>query len=91
MDGRSGPLFREDLFFWLHEFSPPNGRLSPIACHTFLESLCISGQFRPSGNNFCASYIFVLESCWQITHDSPQHLRPRPLGNGNVERKSLEK
>ena len=25
-------------FFLLNKFSPPNGRLSPIACHTYLES-----------------------------------------------------
>ena len=31
-------------FFGLNKFSLPNGRLSPIACHTCLESLCISGQ-----------------------------------------------
>ena len=26
------------VFFWRNKFSRPNGRLSPIACHTYLES-----------------------------------------------------
>ena len=29
----------------LNPFSRPNGRLLPLACHKYLESLCISGQF----------------------------------------------
>ena len=33
------------LFVFWTKFSRPNGRLSPVACHTYLESLCISGQF----------------------------------------------
>ena len=37
--------------------------------------LCISGQFRLSGNHFSASYE-ASEFCWQIRLNFPQHLRP---------------
>ena len=62
-------------FFGLNRFSRSNSRLSSVACHPFLESLCISGQFRQSGNNFSASYNSS-EFCWQIAVNPPQHLRP---------------
>ena len=35
------------LFYWF---------FLPLACHPFLESLCISSQFLLSGNNFNSSY-----------------------------------
>ena len=47
----------------------------PKACHTYWESLCISGQFRLTGNNLSTSYE-ALDFCWQIAVNSPQHLRP---------------
>ena len=52
---------------FLDQFSWPNGWLSPIACHPFLESLCISGQFRQSGNNFSALQFvrILLANCSQ--------------------------
>ena len=62
-------------FFLLDKFFRPNGRLSPTACHTFLESLWISGQFQLSGNHFSASYE-ALYFCWQIGLNFLQHLRP---------------
>ena len=62
-------------FFGLNKFSRPNGRLSPTACHNYLESLCINGQFKLSGNNFSASYR-ASEFCWQIGLNLLQHLRP---------------
>ena len=62
-------------FILLNKFSWPNGWLSPIACHTYFESLCISGKFRLSGNHFSASYE-ASELCWQIAVNPPQHLRP---------------
>ena len=42
------PIFcrRKTLFlgiFQLNKFPQPNGQLLPISCHTYLESLCISG------------------------------------------------
>ena len=40
-----------------------------------VESLCISGQFRLTGNNLSTSYE-ALDFCWQIAVNSPQHLRP---------------
>ena len=67
------------LFFLQNLFSRQNGRLSPTACDTFLESLCISGQFRISGNNFSASQ--VSEFNWQIAHGFLQHLRPHHTEN----------
>ena len=60
------------LFFWT-KFSRPNGRLSPVACHTYLESLCISGQFQLSGNHFSASSK-ASDFCWQTRLDIPEHL-----------------
>ena len=33
---QKNPFFR--CFFWQNKFSRPNGRLLPIACHTYLES-----------------------------------------------------
>ena len=62
-------------FFALNKFSQPNGWLSPVACHTYLESSCISGQFKLSGNHFSASYD-ASESCWQISFNFLQHLKP---------------
>ena len=35
--------------------------------------------------NFSA-YYEAAEFCWSIAHGSLQHLRPRPLGNGNEEK-----
>ena len=52
-----------------------NGRLLPIPCLTYLESLCISGQFKLSGNHISASYE-ASEFCWQIGLNFLQHLRP---------------
>ena len=66
-------------FFGLNNFSRPDGRISPIACHLFLESLCISGQFWLCGNIFSASYE-ASEFCWQLAVNSPQHLRPCHIG-----------
>ena len=62
-------------FFGLNKFSRPNGRLSHIACHTYLKSLCINGQFWLSGNHFSASYE-ALDFCWQIGLNFLQYLRP---------------
>ena len=39
--------------------------LLPIACHTYLESLCCNDQFEISRNNFSPSYD-ASEFCWQI-------------------------
>ena len=47
---------------------------STFACHTYLESLCISSQFGLSGNHFSASYE-ASEFCLQIALNSLQHLR----------------
>ena len=68
-------LFLGDFFFknW---FFRPNGWLQPIACHTYLESLCISGQFKLSGNHFNASYE-ASEFCWQIGFNFLQHIYNR--------------
>ena len=60
--------------FFYKRFSRPNYRPLPLACHTYLESLCISGQFRISGNIFSASYE-ASEQC-KIAPRSPQHLPP---------------
>ena len=62
-------------YFGLNKFSQPNGPLLSIACHPFMESLCINGQFRLSGNNFSASYE-ASDFYWQIAVNSPQHLGP---------------
>ena len=65
------------MFFGLNIFSRPNGRLSPLACQTYLESLCISGQFKLSGNHISASESSESsEFCWQIGLNLLQHLRP---------------
>ena len=61
--------------FFINLFFPPNCRLSPVACHTILKSLRISGQFRLSGNNVSTSYE-ASEFCWQIVVNFLQHLRP---------------
>ena len=61
--------------FGLNPFSRQKGRLSPSACHTYLKSLCINGQFWLSGNHFCASYE-ALDFCWQIGLNFLQYLRP---------------
>ena len=37
------PFFR--CFFWQNKFSRPNGRLLPIACHTYLESILQGVRF----------------------------------------------
>ena len=62
-------------FFWLNKFSRSNGWLSPTACHTYLKSLCINGQFWLSGNHFSASYE-ASDFCWQIGLNFLQYLRP---------------
>ena len=54
---------------------PPNGRLSPIASHTFLESSDTQPSFGLSGNHSSASYE-TSEFCWQIALNFQQHLRP---------------
>ena len=43
------------LSFGLNPFPWPNGRLSPVACHTYLESHDTQLSFGLSGNNFSAS------------------------------------
>ena len=62
-------------FFGRNKFSRPNGRLSPVACHTYLENLCINGQFKQSGNHFSASYE-ASGFCWQIGLNILHRLRP---------------
>ena len=47
--------------------------LLPLVCHLFWESLCISGQFRLSGNNFNASYK-ASDFCWQIAVNAPSNI-----------------
>ena len=61
--------------FGLNPFSQPNKRLSHKACHLYLESLYISGQFGVSRTNFSASY-GAADFCWQIATTSLQDLRP---------------
>ena len=52
-------------FLGLKPFSRPNGQLSPLACHTYLESLCIIGQFGLSWINFSATNE-ASEFCWHL-------------------------
>ena len=55
-------ISRGQIFFGLNKFPSPNGRLSPKACHTYLESLsvhqCISGQFKLAGNRIMGRQSF---------------------------------
>ena len=60
-------------FFGLNKFSRPNGRLSPIACHTYLASYDTQLQFGLSGNS--ASYK-ASDFCWQTILYFLEHLRP---------------
>ena len=53
------------MFFFtklLNKFSRPNGRISPRACPSYLESLCINGQFKLSGNHPTRRQIFAGKS-----------------------------
>ena len=61
-------------FLGLKPFSRPNGRLLPIACHTYLESYSTQLYFGLSGNHFSASYK-ASDFCWQIRLYFLEHLR----------------
>ena len=76
------------VFFGLNKCSQKNGRLSPVACHTCLESLCISGQFQLSGNHFSASYK-ASDFCWQTRLCCLQHLRPSHLQQSPIPSNSM--
>ena len=60
-------------FFLLNKFFRPNSRLLPKACYTYMESLCITGQFKLSWDHFSASYE-ASEFGWQIALNFQQHL-----------------
>ena len=63
------------MFFLQESINLQNGHLSPIACHTYLESYNTQLSFGLSGNHFSASYE-ASGFWWQIALNFLQHLRP---------------
>ena len=77
------------MFFGRNKFSRPNGRLSPIACHTFLESYDTQLKSGLAGNHFGGSYK-ASDFCWQTILDFPQHLRMTRIMLGYLQDRGWE-
>ena len=60
-------------FFGLNKFSRPNGRLSPIACHTYWKAMALS--YNLAYQEIISVHPTRQDFCWQTILYFLQHLR----------------